>query len=420
MHKSEELKRKLDQVVNSCDKLEGTEKAMWHTILSNLSDYQEEILRGIAQQSGAISTKEISTVQCGISIPQKELTSDLHYISVADDITYEDRDSNMDFTGPKTPEEDSKYKRDGKWYIIAIGYMDCEYDDLLAFCGRNRSYIGECSNGQFQYSLILKPTILQKEKELNDFFNSYPFEITPPYAPMLRRLVYVETLQEVEGDIDLKLDKNGLDCLHCGWRSVWNIEEPDSPVCVYNNGKYRFKLTKKEYMILLGNSPDVLAYSAGIDSQNGQRYFDVITSNESVAKNSTLKIIVHDINDIDSLNNHPGIILHPTPTNSQVSEQHRIYSRGDLTAFLHEYNAFVRFANVSTSYRSGLKVCAYERGYEYPEITDYYQFSDRPILYVEFENDGKAFLYDRIVYIIYLLHQRFPEFQWKGGYIIDG
>lgn len=361
MHESEELKRKLDQVVNSSDKLEGTEKAMWHTILSNLSDYQEEVLRDIAQQSKTISTKDISTVHCGISIPQKELTTGLHYLSVADDITYEDSDSNSDFTGLRTPEDDSKHKRDGKWYIIAVGYMDCEYDDLLSFCGRNRSYIGECSNGQFQYSLILKPTILQKEKELNAFFNSYPFEITTPYAPMLRRLVYIETLQEVDGDIDLKLDKNGLDCLRCGWRSVWNIEEPDSPVYVYNSGRYRFKLANGEYMILIGNIHDVVHFS-GIESQNGQRYFDVITSNESIAKDSTLKIIVHDIN-VDSLNGHQGIILYSTPITKQADEYHRIYSRGDLTAFLHEYNAFVRFANVSTRYRPGLRVCAYERGY---------------------------------------------------------
>lgn len=415
MHKSQELKKELDHLVQSCTMLEGTEKAMWHAILSNLSEYQEQVLHDIAQQASLMRLKPISTVQCGISFPKKELSRGLSYMSVADDITYDDCDSNTDFTGLKAVDTDSKYKQDGKWFIIAIGYMDCEYDDLSSLCGRNKSYTGICSNGQFEYSLVLKPTILQKEKELNDYFNEYPFEITLPYAPMLRRLVYIETLQEIEDIIDLRLEKNGLNCLRCGWRSIWNVEEPDSPVYTFNNGKYRFRLEANEYMILQGNTHDVIAHSLGDDPQNGQRYFDVVTSSENVAKDSVLKIIVHSIN-ADAINSDSEI-MNPTPIIEQAAEQHRIYSRGDLTAFMQSYNTFVRFSDVSTRYKAGLKICAYERGYEYPEITEYFQFSDRPTLFVEFENDGKAFLFDRIVYMIHLLQQRFPEFRWKGGYV---
>lgn len=416
MLKGEELKNKLGHLLQSCTALEESEKAMWHTILSKLSDYQEQVLRDIAKQAAPMPLKPISTVHCGISAPGRELSGGLHYMSVADDITYDDPDTDTDFTGISSADNDSKYKRDGKWFIIAIGYMECEYDELSSFCGRNKSYTGICSKGKFEYSLVLKPAILQREKELYNFFSEYPFEITLPYAPMLRRLVCIETLQEIDDIIDLRLEKNGLDRLRCGWRSVWNVEEPDSPVYTFNNGKYRFRLADNEYMLLRGAPGNVISHSLGNDPHNGQRYFDVITRNESIARDSIWKITVHDIN-TDPLNSNSEICMDMTPVIEQAAEQHRIYSRGDLTAFLQRYSTFVRFSDVTARYKPGLKICAYERGYEYPEITDYYKFSERPVLFVEFQNDGKAFLFDRIVYMVHLLHKYFPEYQWKGGYM---
>lgn len=418
--KKDELKNKLYALLQESQAIDDTEKAMWNDILQKVSVHLESVLNEIKDNdinTSASMKPHKKFVHCGFSgVLEKELGKGLHYVSVTDDISYKDDVIlTIENDNPK-----SRFRRDGKWFVIGMGYLYCEYEDLFSLCGRNISYIGVCSDGNFEYSLVLKTEILQQEKLLNRISAENGFEIMPSYAPLLRRLVYIETLQEPTGQIDLQLSQNGLEKLITGWRSVWNIEIPSSEILysIENNGRHRFRLSDNEYMTVQDSSADIVSCGKGIDNESGQRYFDVYTRNGKKPKDGLLKIIIHDF-EPDSYRFSSSIKLFPSPTVDLDELPGRIYSRADLTTCLQRFGGFLEYSDVSTDFPDGLRVCSYETGFEYPTENDHFVFSGRPVLYVVFKADNKPFLFDRIVYVTYLMQRRYPEYLWKGGFIYD-
>lgn len=427
MHNEKEVKEDLLNEIRESTSLTVEEKTMWSDIFSRLAERQETILHEIAAKtSPPVSFK--NNIYCGCTdLTQNRLGDNLYFMSIADDITNHDfsdvnitdniANNNVSHVNLNNAHSDAQFQRDGKWYIMGIGYLDCEYEDVIKLCGRNKVYRGISSTGEFDYALVLKPALLRKEKLLYDFSAHYPSEIIVPYAPMLRRLVYIET-QHTFSDalpmINLCLSVNGLDCLHCDWRAVWNVYENDSLIPNQNDGKFRYIMQQNEYIIPYNHDHDIL--SSDICNQtNETKYIEVSTHSKRRPNGGFLKIEIKDIN-CESQLSLPNLHLNIISPEKEPS-LNRIYSQADLFAYMQSYRSFIHFKEASTQYVNGLKICAYELGYEYPEETDYFPFTERPTLYVIFEKDDKKYLFDRIVYVIHLLQKKFPEYLWKGGYL---
>lgn len=409
MHRIGKLKETLVNIINSDNEFSYEEKRTWSAIMSELADYQDDVLQSIASRSSGTIQKTIC-VQCGVtSKDEKQLDSKLHFMSLTDDITAPEFPDGITVT--------DEIKMDGEWFIIGTGYLDCEYEELHNLCGRDKTYTGISLEGEFEYSLVQKNNILHKEKMIYSVVDHYDYE-SVIFAPMLRRLVYIETRDDIKGRIsaqNLQLEKNGLTCLLGGWRAVWNVELMKEPYGIKANDGYRYLIDPDEYIIVSDMVSNNLKITNEYDSAKEQEYVLVTPDDMEDPKKYLTKIRVPRINnDEDISESDMKIYAACKGGNKQIS---RIYSKSDVFSFLQGYTDILKCEDVYAKCPDNFKVCAYEYGYEYPDNSDYLELSDRPRLYISFINDKKKFFFDRVVYVIHILQKRFPEYIWKGGYL---
>ena len=356
---------------------------------------------------------------CGItSLKKNMLGKKYNFISLLDDINDHDFPSGVieNYNKAKPTGEE---KTDGDWCIIGTGYLDCSYDEVLRLCGRDHYYKGIIGGEEFKYSIVLKNNILYNEKMLLELEKYYDIDGTTMYAPMLRRLVYIETKKQIQGKIlesNLQLEINGLSVLKYGWRAIWNIECSDYPyiVKVYNN--YRFeKNSDLEYIIPILQNEQELKIQAVHDSNIGKDYVIISPYKCESPKKFIRKINISEINNEDNISDKDvTTYITPQGINDEIV---RIYSKSDIIRFLKSYDSFAECLNVYTRYQSNFKIYSYEKGFEYPVDMDNFELVGRPKIYVEFKKGDDYLFYDRVVYITYLLQKRFPEYIWKGGVI---
>ena len=411
MERIDELKEKLNKYIQSNSEFSYEEKETWLNIISELADYQESTLQKISSFRHEQTGKEIC-VHCGITSRNKNLLGkNFRFMSsVADDIKAADfPDGNII--------SDKNLKKDGEWFVIGTGYLDCDYEKVNELCGRSRSYQGKSSSGEFSYSLVLKNVLLHQEKILYDIAGYYNIDGGLIYAPMLRRLVYIETRSEIEcnlSECDLQLEKNGLSCLLGGWRAVWNVEISDSPFAMKSNGKYMYCVSSEEYVIPLNEIKDQLFITGHYDSDSEKEYMVISSEKLGDPKKFMIKVCIPKMESLKDISSN-DIMIYTTPE-MKVRNISEIYSKSDVMSFLWGYSDFIKCLDVYSEYMENFKVCSYEYGYEYLSEPEYFCFSGRPTLYVSFENNGEKFFFDRVVYIIHVLQRRFPEYIWKGGY----
>lgn len=418
MHKYNELQSRLEHLIASNNDFNFTEKEAWRSIISELANYQESVLNRIAASSSP-SKRSMVKIHSGItSLDKNNLGKNYNFISVSDDIKDYDFPNGIIENYNKS-ETTGEEKTDGDWYIIGTGYLDSSYDEVLKLCGREHLYKGKIEDEEFEYCLVLKNNILHHEKMLLDLEKHYDIDGTAMYAPMLRRLVYIETKKQIKRKIaeaDLQLEINGLSNLKGGWRAIWNIEYSDNPhiVKVYNN--YRFERNSDlEYIIPILQNEQELKIQAVHDDNIGKDYVIISPYKGENPKKFIRKINISEINNEDNISDK-DVITYITPHGND-NEIVRIYSKSDVIRFLKSYDSFIECLNVYTKSQSDFKIYSYEKGFEYPIDSETFELSGRPKLYVEFRKEEDHLFYDRVVYITYLLQKRFPEYVWKGGVI---
>ncbi len=408
MHRDGELKEQIMNTIRTTNAFDDEQKKVWSDIFTKLIESQEEALRHIASCS-VQTAKTQQNIQCGIISPKEGGGSARFFMSVGDDLTSSDA-AFFD----KNPE--TRIKKDGDWSIVGIGYLDCSYQELNEICGRGKAYRGHSPNGEFTYSLVLKNTLLNAEKRM--YRNAVRHHMNMPviYAPLLRRLVYIETQADIGYNdvkkLDFQLEENGISCLKIGWRSVWSIEETDSPHGIKNNGKYKYKLRKNEYIV--PKEPDREHLQINEEIAEEEKLISLSWKRDDDPKHHLLKVTFHPVSVQENIIENDRKLFFTKGADEQNVTH--IHSRSDVYQVLKDYADFVHFTDVFTEPPENMTVCAYEIGFEYPLDPDYFQFSDRPALYLCFEYDEKEYFWDRVVYVVHTLQRRFPEYTWKGGY----
>ena len=413
MYKIGEFKEQLLSYIDSKSELDYEEKETWSKIVSDLTDYQDTVLQNIASSTPS-SVKKSMFVHWGItSRKQDSPEKNFYYATAADDI----RDP--DFPNGNICSNDNK-KMDGNWFIIGTGYLDCSYENALKLCGREKCYKGRTENGEFEYAIVLKNNDLHKEKLLYDISKYYNMNEAVPYAPMLRRLVYIETKKKFQNRFslpDLQLTQNGLNDLLFGWRAIWNVEElSGTPSGVKNHQHYRYYVNPDEYIVPVDRKNNKFQISCDYDLERQREYICVSSWDTEVPKDQLKKVCISDVHyKKDILLNDIKVYLSP-----EHCQQHlkRVYSKSDIFYFLDAYQSFAKCIDVFTKCPDNFRVCTYELGYEYPLDSDYLCFSERPTVYLSFEKQDDAYFFDRVVYMIYVLQKQFPEYIWKGGYFV--
>ncbi len=411
MYKITELQEKLVSIIKNNSEFSYGEKEVWTDIISELTVYQEKVLKGIAT-SFCPSQKSKFVIHSGItSMSKNSLEKNYNYISVSDDI------EDSDFPDGNIISGDNK-KMDGKWFIIGTGYLNCSYEDIQKLCGRMNSYTGKTQDGEFEYSLVWKNNILHQEKIFREIEKYYDVNGSVMYAPMLRRLVFIETKNKIKGSIkeeNLQLEKNGLSFLKYGWRAVWNLECSDNPYVFKTVNNYTYEKNQEaEFIIPAINNDSRLQITPVYDSKKERDCISISSYAGEEPRKYIRKISVTEISNKENIS-ASNIIMHITPENKSDNIV-RIYSKSDVMKFLKPYSDFIRCLNIYTEFPKNFYVCYYEKGFEYPVDTESFSFTGRPVLYLEFKKENDYLFYDRVVYMTYILQKNFPEYIWKGGY----
>lgn len=409
MHELDKLKEKLCSEISNSE-LSPEEKKTWKDVFSALADYQDDEIKRIAAFSYP-QENEALIIQTGITSRARNSLKNFNYISVTDDIS-------DDYFAKNKTDTNRKIKMDGDRYIIGTGYLDCSYEQVIALCGREHSYKGISPYGEFSYSLVLQNNILHQEKIISEIQKYYHVDNIVMYAPMLRRLVYIETTAEPDydlKDIDFRLSENGLSFLKVGWRSVWNVECTDKPFLVKNDNGYRFERNhKNEFIIPKMYNDSRFQIKPVFDKEHEKELIFINSLIIEETKEHLEKInVISNGNEISMSEEDIITYIAPSVKDNSVT---RIFSMSDVAHFLSSFKSFVKYLNVYTEIKEGFVVCSYERGFEYLLDTDYFLFSERPILYVEFEYSEDKTYSDRVIYVANILQKRFPEYIWKGGY----
>lgn len=412
MYSKDEATEKILHYLNDSAEFSCEEKQIWSDIVSELLNYQDETLKRIGSKSVKTDKNNmniISGITRIISKNDGKLSDDLYYMSEADDI--EKKYFQIDSIYSKKHE-----RKDGEWFIIGTGYLDCDYEEVCSLCGRDKTYIGICSEGEFEYSLVLKNTLLQREKKLYKIAEYYDVEEPLIFAPMLRRWVYIETKSSVNASSqNLQLEKNGLSCLLVGWKSVWNVDFVDKFDRIKTFKGYKYVINEqKEYMYILPEEgyQNQLFIKQDYDSDRNENYFLVSSDTITNADDYVFQVRIPKTKLEDKNNDKYKLYSNFGNNDNEIM---RIYSKSDIFSFLKGYSKFLKCIGVYTQYPNDLKIFEYEYGFEYPAFSEYLSFSKRPVIYVVFENNGEKFLFDRIVYVIHILQRKFPEYIWKGG-----
>lgn len=418
MHRKGKLKRDITEIIQDAE-FTYEEKEVWQEIFSHIADYQEDCIQKIATDAEDENPK-FWNIQCGITcLDEKKLGKNKNFISISDDI----RDQNFPY-GDINSENKPTSKKDGDWFIIGTGYLDCEYDELYSICGRDISYIGHTSDGkEFEYSLILQNNILHREKMLYYLVDFYNISDPVIYAPMLRRLVYIETKSKITSKItemDLMLEKNNLQFLRGGWRAFWNIEINDNPYGqknINNRITYNYALEQGEFIIPEEKYENKIHLLKKYNREKEQEYIEASSDSIENLKECLYKVKVFSINsDQEIIQNN---LIAYCNFGCHSKDVNRIKSKSDIFKYLKHFSNMVELHEIHTIHTkpNDMKICAYEFGFEYPIYPTYFYASDRPKIFLVFKNDHGKFLFDRIVYVVHVMQRVFPEYIWKGGYI---
>ena len=413
--KEQELKETLQKSIMEYPHFSQEEKQLWLTIFSSLAEYQTTLQQNQQQNQGTMPQQSFSWILlCGIT-SMKKLEQNKFFFSDADDMFAE-------YFPFGNPERRNELPRDGNYIILQTGYFDAEYEEVCEKCGRNKSYTGILEDGtEFTYSLLVQSNILEQEKQLYRFAQAYGVKNPVIYAPYLRRLVYLETAENLKSNknLDFRLAENGLSALRLEWRAFCNAEITEKPWGSKNDTAYHYQLEENEIILPEKTKEHLISIIKYTDAEKGLVWKAVSEElGEEVQKYiQKLKLAsVAGQNEKQDIHLKNMIAFY---NQGQISaEIQHIFSKSDVIRVLKGFEMLVMLEHdsVFTSYPEGMHVCTYEREFVYPDCPVYLHQEQRPKIYLCFRKDGKSFFSDRIIYTIHVLQRHFPEYEWKGGY----
>lgn len=412
MYKKNELRRKIDDIINQSSDMNDEQKFIWSEVFRNLADYQEELLDVSESEQTGVNPDFSWNIVCGIT-DSNTLPNGFEFVSCTDDFksVLKNHRSEDDF-----PDITSENTYNNKIKVLNTGYIDVPYEKLSDYCGRENKYKGILSDGktEFSYSLILQNSLLNQEKILYSLSTLYGIKAPVIYAPYFRRMVYVETdCGETDG-CDLQLEKNNLDDkLKLGFRSIWNVSISNNPAAVKRGDSFYYTLKKNTFIIAEEKYENKLDIEIS-ENENSREVRVVPHDSEMNPKNYMIKAEISCVSDYISGSATKGFQC--VNEGNYLEKINRIYSRSDVHKVLNGFKNVVNFIDVDTKCSDDMIVCSYEKHFEYPFIS-FFEKTGRPKLFLKFEKDKSDFLCDRIVYTVHQIQRLFPEYLWKGGYI---
>ncbi|MDE5771656.1 MAG: hypothetical protein K2I06_08550 [Ruminococcus sp.] len=414
MYKKNEFRRKIDAVINQSSDMTDEQKFIWSEVFRNLADYQEELFSFAENGNNKINSDYKWNIVCGIT-DSRTLPKGFEFVSCADDLNeiLKKRRSEDDYD-----KIESELICNNRSQILNIGYIDVPYNEISDYCGREKKYKGVLADGvmEFSYSLILHNSLLHQEKILYNLLSLYKIDAPVIYSPYFRRMIYVETdCKEAENGCDLKLEKNNLfGKLKLNFRSIWNVSVSSNPAGVQKCGVFYYTLGKNTFIIAEKKYENRLDIEI---TENGSGCEVKVTPKDAEInpKNYMIKAEINHVENyvVGSVLNEFNFV-----NNGKYPENiNHIYSRSDVYMIMNGFSEIVKFIDVYTKRPENMVVCNYEKHFEYPLSMRFFQYTDRPVLYLNFENDKYNLLHDRIVYTVHQIQRLFPEYIWKGGYI---
>lgn len=414
MYKKDELRRKIDAVINQGSDMTDEQKFIWSEVFRNLADYQEELLSVPEHENNKTSHDIEYNIVCGIT-DSTTLPKGFEFVSCADDLK-----SVLKNHGLKDSFSDigSENIYNNRMRILNTGYIDVPYNEISGYCGREKKYTGVLADGvtEFSYSLILQESLLHQEKILYSLFSFYRINAPVIYSPYFRRMVYVETdCKEAENGCDLQLEKNSLSGrLKLNFRSIWNVSVSSNPASVKRGNSFYYSLEKNTFIFAEENYENKFDIEMN-ESENTREVKVSPKDSEMNPKNYMIKAEINHVEDYIAgslMNGFEFVNKGNYPENIN-----HIYSKADVHMIMRGFADVVKFIDVYTERPENMVVCSYGKHLEYPLFLPFFRNTVRPVLYLNFENDKYNLLHDRIVYTVHQVQRLFPEYIWKGGYI---
>lgn len=404
MYRIDDLRKRLGIILRST--MEEDELKVWGEVMNELADYQDEKL---SELRASLSPKTASSQEQDIS----EITTGLLRINNEDEANFvSDSDSNSRCMSTDSSNELAYDVGGDGWHIIGCGYLDCEYEEIDKYCGYNREYIGSNPDGsEFRFVLVRSNAILASERKVYDIAAEYKINKPLIYAPMFRRLVYIKTKSAIPNKLGIKIDlqKNGLDVLKLGWRSIWNIKEYDYANSIKKGDRY---LIKSEPGVYAFPNTDERFNNTVSDVHYNLELREVSFKYSGKEQERRTSFHLFRIDEQAFERQLPGDIIKYGKFGSFSGAEH-ILSQGDIRDAVSFFSE-VTLKEIELSFSPGFRLCRYEEDYDYP-TPDLLQIN-KPELWLTFERDNKPFLFDRIAYVVHCLTRKYPEFCWKGGY----
>ena len=414
MYKKDELRRKIDTVINQSGDMTDEQKFIWSEVFRNLADYQEELL-SVSENDNNNTSRDIDwNIVCGIT-DSNTLPKGFEFVSCADDLksvlkNHCKEDSFSDIGLKNTC--------NNRMSVLNTGYIDVPYNEISDYCGREKKYTGILADGvtEFSYSLILQNSLIHQERILYNLTAFYKINVPVIYSPYFRRMVYVETdCKEAVNGCDLQLEKNSLlNKLKLNFRSIWNVSVSSNAASVKRGNSFYYNLEKNTFIFSEENYEN--KFDIEINENENTREVKVTPKDSDMnPKNYLIKAEINRVEDyiFSSLMNGFGFVNR----GNYPENINHIYSKSDIHMIMRGFADVVRFIDVYTERPENMVVCNYEKHLKYPILPPFFENTVRPELYLNFENDRYNLLYDRIAYTVHQLQRLFPEYIWKGGYI---
>ncbi len=405
MYKKDELRRRIDAVINQSSDMTNEQKFIWSEVFGNLADYQEELLSASENENNKINQDIDHNIICGIT-DNDTLPKGFEFVSCADDLK----------SVLKNHCSENIYNN--RINVLNTGYIDVPYNEISDYCEYEKKYTGVLADGitEFSYSLILQNSLLHQEKLLYNLFLFYRINVPVIYSPYFRRMIYIETdCKEAYNGCDLQLEKNNLiGKLKLNFRSVWNVSLSSNPASIKRGNSFYYNLEKNTFIF----AEEKYENKFNIEINENESTREIKVTPEDFEMNPKNYMIKAEINHVDNYIVSSFINSFQFANKGNYPENiNHIYSKSDIHMIMRGFADIVKFVDVYTECPENMIVCNYGKHLEYPISQLFIQKTDRPKLYLNFVNDEQNLLYDRIVYTVHQIQRLFPEYIWKGGYM---
>lgn len=431
----EEIKERVNSLIEADEQMEQREKAVWESVFAALACYQhdkfEELWKklepGEEHNSGEwrIHTALIHKDK-GASLDTKRWSYVLDECDEFPEIWNERKELNegKELKGLKSDR-----------VVIARGYLDAAWEEIGKLTGFEKKYTGKIErNGaerEFGYSLLLNDSLVQQEQVIYDLAELYAVDRPLLFAPMFRRYVDVVADRLENGDVlkSLELGENRLEGkLLLNYRSIWNILriETVTPDVSWKNpvreldgtGRedafHKYYIDQNEYIHVPPEMAQKLRFIHGMDRERGS--YVSLREVPDLDTRHREKYILTTLPSVDVVENRylfstveAGIRKNDLPD--------RVHSRADVERLLvpFEDSWGLKLQNLYVNQKEETDILEYPLHFQYYDRNQEFSRNAKKQIVLLFVRNDDRFQCDRIIALVNFLNRYYPEFGWKGG-----